>query len=257
MKLTTVCLALMVTLALNIQGNAADWGHLTGTFKYEGTAPKPAEMQITKDQPVCGKYQSEIVEQGLLVGEAGGVENVMIWLKPAMGKTVPVHPEVEKAASSPVVLDNLHCMFKPHALGLWAKHQTLVVKNSDPIAQALKIDPVRNPPINVALAIDGTVEQKFQLGERLPAAVTCGIHPWESAYLLISETPYFAITDSSGKFAIRNIPAGDWEFQVWHERSGYLNASPKWKAGRFTQNIKYAEVNLGTLTVTPALFKKK
>jgi hypothetical protein len=35
-------------------------------------------------------------------------------------------------------------------------------------------------------------------------------------------TPYFATTDKTGKFSMKNVPARDWEFQLWHESVGYF-----------------------------------
>ena len=74
-------------------------------------------------------------------------------------------------------------------VGLW--------QNSDPIPQVVKIDMLKNQPINVTMGIGDQVEQKFSVAERLPGKVTCGLHPWESGFLLASETPYFATTDKT------------------------------------------------------------
>ena len=40
--------------------------------------------------------------------------------------------------------------------------------------------------------------------------------------ILIRDNPYVAISDETGKFRIENIPAGDWQFQFWHKKAGYL-----------------------------------
>src|SRR5262249_28990836 len=34
--------------------------------------------------------------------------------------------------------------------------------------------------------------------------------------------PWFAVSDADGKFAIEGVPAGNYEFVLWHERAGYL-----------------------------------
>lgn len=239
------------------QVQAADWGDLTGKFVYDGVAPKPKPLNISKDNEVCDKFKDEVVEQGLLVGEQSGLSNVFIYLRTPTGKTIEVHPDLKKAAEKPAVLENLHCMFYPHVIGVWAKNQTLLVKNSDPLSQAVKIDVITNTPINVIMGIGGEVEQKFQKNERLPATVTCGIHPWESAYLLVHDSPYFAISDKNGEFTIKNIPVGDWEFQTWHEKTGFLNADSSWTKGRFKKSIKKGENALGTFKISPKVFEPK
>lgn len=45
----------------------------------------------------------------------------------------------------------------------------------------------------------------------------CDVHEWMNAYLVPAETPYFAVTDASGSFAIDEIPAGTYTLRLWHE----------------------------------------
>jgi plastocyanin len=49
--------------------------------------------------------------------------------------------------------------------------------------------------------------------------IFCNIHPQMSAVVVAVDTPYFVISDQSGKFQINNIPEGQYQFNVWHERS--------------------------------------
>ncbi len=244
------------SLGLIAPATAADWGHLSGKFVYDGTAPKPKPLTINKDNQVCDQFKDEVVEQQLLVGEQNGLSNVFVYLRVPTGKTVDAHPDYKKAAENPAVIENFHCMFYPHAVGVWAKQQKVLVKNRDPLPQVVKVDVFANTPINLTMGIGGEVEHNFPKGEKLPAQVTCGIHPWESAWLLVSETPYFAVTDKNGEFTIKNIPAGEWEFQVWQEKAGYLIAKPDWKQGRFKQVIKAGDNSIGTLKIAPAMFEK-
>jgi hypothetical protein len=41
-----------------------------------------------------------------------------------------------------------------------------------------------------------------------------------SAAIVIIESPYFAVTDAAGAFTIDNLPAGEYDVEVWHERLG-------------------------------------
>jgi plastocyanin len=49
--------------------------------------------------------------------------------------------------------------------------------------------------------------------------IFCNIHPQMSAIVVAVDTPYFVISDQSGKFEISNVPEGQYRFNVWHERS--------------------------------------
>ena len=38
------------------------------------------------------------------------------------------------------------------------------------------------------------------------------------AYVVVVETPYFAVTDGDGKYTISDVPNGTYQLSVWHER---------------------------------------
>jgi hypothetical protein len=46
-------------------------------------------------------------------------------------------------------------------------------------------------------------------------ALGCNIHDWMRAYVFVSETPYFAVTDAGGG-AMLELPPGDYAVEVWH-----------------------------------------
>lgn len=47
--------------------------------------------------------------------------------------------------------------------------------------------------------------------------VFCDIHSHMSAYILVFDHPFFAVSDTSGRYAIRDIPAGTYGLSVWSE----------------------------------------
>ena len=56
----------------------------------------------------------------------------------------------------------------------------------------------------------------------MPVKVACNIHPWMNAWLVVKDHPYMAVSDDNGKLEIKNLPAGEWSFQIWQEKAGYL-----------------------------------
>lgn len=44
----------------------------------------------------------------------------------------------------------------------------------------------------------------------------CNIHDSMIAYVLVVDTPYFAKTDSSGRAVIDDLPAGEYDVQMWY-----------------------------------------
>lgn len=47
--------------------------------------------------------------------------------------------------------------------------------------------------------------------------VFCDIHSHMSAYILVFSHPFFALTDTEGRYAIPNVPAGTYTLLVWSE----------------------------------------
>ena len=50
--------------------------------------------------------------------------------------------------------------------------------------------------------------------------VRCAMHPWMTAYINVSPTPYYAISDAEGHFRIPNLPPGDYTLAAVHEILG-------------------------------------
>jgi len=50
----------------------------------------------------------------------------------------------------------------------------------------------------------------------------CNIHPDMLAYVVVVDTPHFAVTDATGAFLIRNVPPGKYKLIVWHEKKDGL-----------------------------------
>ena len=236
--------------------NAAEWGNLKGRIFYDGAPPKPDLVTVTANQEFCGKFK--IYKENVVVGKDGGLKNVFVFLYLSSGDPKPaIHPDYAKTESVEVVLDNEKCRFEPRALALRTT-QTLVIGNKDSVGHNTKIDAFANLPINPLVPAGGKVSKQFPAPERLPMTVSCSIHPWMTARVLIKDHPYVAVTDENGNFEIKNIPAGDWTFCAWQEEAGYvddikLNGKPaEWKKGRFEVTIKNGETfDIGEVHFAP------
>ena len=200
-RLTLVLFAVLGASLAAASLPAQQWGDLSATFVYDGQLPKEVPLQITKDVEFCGKFH--VIDESLVVNaENRGIPHVFAYLY--LGRTdEPPKPHVsyEATAKASVKLDNNCCRFDPHVLTLRTT-QTLLLTNSDDIGHNCKIDTLVNPPINYTIPAKGKLEHKFLLAERLPARVSCSIHPWMSAWLLIRDNPYMAVSDAKGKLTI-------------------------------------------------------
>ena len=235
----------------------AGGGTLKGKFVYGGGAPKPAAVEVNADKAFCGKHG--LVDESVVVAENGGLANVIIYLYLSRGDTVAVDPAYDALKAQKVRLDNVNCRFQPHVALLWTE-QTVVLGNKDQVGHNTNVASL-NKPMNPLIPAGGELEVKFDESDRLPVQVSCNIHPWMKGILVIRDNPYFAVTDKDGNFEIKNIPAGDWKFQVWHESAGYVRnvkvggKDVEWSRGQMPVSVTDGgTVDFGEVTVPAAAF---
>ncbi len=210
-------LILMLACAQLPEVAEAQWGRLAGRIVVDGKPPSPVEILASNDA-FC--QEAKLVDQHVLVGEAGGLQNAVVYLRTKRSESVVVHPSYQAMAEEPVTLANRGCCFSPR-ITLLRTGQPLVVTNADPTAHNTKFDLVRNEPVNSVIAAKKEFTTKFGTEESLPVAVSCNIHPFMRGYLLVRDNPYMVVTDEHGAFEIENLPIGEHQFQFWHE-TGYL-----------------------------------
>ena len=195
-------------------------GSFSGTVVLDGEAPESAPLvkggdEGAKDKEVCAVV--DVPDESLLVGEDNGIANVFVYLRRAPKGFTSDPP------SDPVTLDQKGCVFLPH-VALIRAGQKVLVKSSDAVQHNVHTFPDKNQATNLLInPNDQTgLELTYNRAESDPLQVKCDIHAWMSSYHLVLDHPFMAITDANGKFSIDSLPAGEYEFRVWHERGGLL-----------------------------------
>jgi plastocyanin len=251
--------AVVVSCGLAASGvaSADEWGTIKGRFLFGGDAPSAAELKADKDVEVCGKHK--LVNEELAVGADKGVANVVVFVR---DKGVKVHPDAAaEAKAAKVVLDNKDCRFNPHVVVVHTG-QPLIIKNSDTVGHNSNVATIKNPPSNSLIPAGGESSIPFANEEAIPAQVTCNIHPWMKAWVVVRPNPYAAVSAADGSFEIKNVPAGEVELQLWHEKAGYIGEisvggkSEKIAKGRRKVKVEAAGTNLGDMVLAPGLFQK-
>jgi plastocyanin len=237
--------------------HADEWGTIKGRFLYGGDAPAATELKADKDIEVCGKHK--LLSEELAVGADKGIANVVVFVR---DKGVKVHPDAAaEAKAAKVVLDNKDCRFTPHVVVVHAG-QPLVIKNSDTVGHNSNVATIKNPPSNSLIPAGGESSVALANEEAIPAQVTCNIHPWMKAWVVVRSNPYAAVSAADGSFEIKNVPAGEVELQLWHEKAGYIGEitvggkAEKIAKGRRKVKVEAAGTNLGDMVLAPSLFQK-
>lgn len=238
--------------------NADDWGKVSGRITVAGDLPKIEPLQITHDEEFCGQFK--LADQSLQVNSKNqGLANAVIWL--STKEQIPVHSS-RRDISKPVLMDNQNCLFVPRMLLLRAG-QFLHVTNSDSIPHNVSIYARRNLPVNLQVPDGEPLKKSFAKSELLPVRVDCSSHAWMRAYLVITDHGCVAVTDENGQFEIPNVPYGEWDFRMWHERPGYLNeitldgTAKTLKRGTLTIAVDVPAVDVGHVQVDSVRFAKE
>jgi len=248
MKKTVLSMALICCFGAN--AIAEDWGTISGQFVVVGAIPEPILLHDkgaqVKDAATCAAvatYKDDLV----IDADSKGLANVFIYLPK---KPKSIHPDLEKPAPAVVVFDQKGCMFAPHAMVVLGG-QTVEVISSDPIAHNTHTFPLKNPAMNVLVAPNTTqkdaVKVTYTKMESVPTKVACDFHPWMLAHWMVVDHPYAAVTDKDGKFTIPNLPVGEHEFRVWHERKGYLDRKFTVKVVKGDNKLKPVEIKIEDL----------
>jgi len=121
----------------------------------------------------------------------------------------------------PVVLDQLNLTFVPHVLPVLAG-TTVAFPNSDEVRHNV-FSPSPTKRFNLGTYPRG-VTRTLTFDKPGEVALLCNVHTEMSAYVIVVETPYFAVTGKDGSFTITGVPPGEHTLNAWHEKAKLATA---------------------------------
>jgi plastocyanin len=181
---------------------------VSGTVKFDGTAPKAQKIDMSQDPACKGANEAEN-----FVVASGDLANVFVYVKDGLGgRTFDVPKDA-------VVLDQSGCKYHPHVLGVMAG-QTVQIKNDDPTTHNIHPTPKDNREWNESQPPSAAPIEKNFAREEIMLPVKCNQHPWMKMYISVVKSPFYAVTDKSGKYEIKGLPPGDYTIAFVHEKLG-------------------------------------
>ena len=97
---------------------------------------------------------------------------------------------------------------------------TLEIVNSDPTLHNIHALPKNNAQFNMAQPKQGQKATKTFGKSEVMVKFKCDVHSWMAAYGAVLDHPFYAVSDDKGNFTIKDLPAGDYELEAWHEKYG-------------------------------------
>lgn len=200
-------IAVLVTAAVALPAVPAWAGPLSGVVRLAGPPPAKKKLPVTIDQYICGK---EVDDESLVVSAERGVKNAVVYLK---------NPPPGGAAALPatVQMDQQQCIFVPRVV-LVPVGGTVEFLNSDRLLHNLHSQSKGNPTFNRTQPKGRTIPMVFKAAETI--RISCDLHAWMRAWVVVAEHGYYAVTDDQGRFTLPEVPPGKYTLAVWQEALG-------------------------------------
>ncbi len=149
---------------------------------------------------------------GTITGKVSGVSGKSaVYVDAIPGKTFP------PPAQHPV-MDQKSLLFQPHVLVV-QQGTTVDFLNSDAVQHNVfwpSIGGDKKAGHNLGTWPKGE-KRSWKFDHPGVAPLLCNVHPEMSGYVVVSPTPYFAETDASGNYTIKDVPDGSYTLTAWHE----------------------------------------
>ncbi|OGW76546.1 MAG: hypothetical protein A3J52_01400 [Omnitrophica bacterium RIFCSPHIGHO2_02_FULL_49_9] len=186
---------------------------VSGKVAFEGAAPTPAPINFGAERQCALMHKDKMpVNEDLIVNPNQTVKYALVYVKDGFTGDV-------SAPAAPVEVDQNGCMFTPHVAAAMAG-QKVVFKNGDALLHNIRTESKLNKMFNIAQPIQGMSTQKVFQEPELGIRLRCDVHFWMSAYLHVLKNQFFSVTGDDGTFTIKDVPAGTYTLEVWHEKLG-------------------------------------
>ena len=190
--------------------DVAKAGNVTGRVIFEGAPPENPPVKMSGDPRCMSANPNGLTFEHYMVKD-GGLDNVFVYVKDGLGNYYFETP------TEPVKVDQRGCQYTPHVFGARVG-QPIEISNSDETMHNVHALPNVNREFNFGQHIKGMKNTEVFTAREVMVPLTCNVHTWMKAYGGIVEHPYFAVTSAGGKFELKNLPAGTYTIEAWHEK---------------------------------------
>ena len=155
---------------------------------------------------------SAVAVAGTINGKVAGVSGKsVVYVDTISGKTFP-------APTQHPVMDQKGLLFSPHVMVV-QQGTTVDFLNSDNVQHNVfwpSIGGDKKAGHNLGTWPKGE-KRSWKFDHPGVASLLCNVHPEMAGYIVVSPTPYFAETDASGAYSIKDVPDGSYTVAAWHE----------------------------------------
>jgi hypothetical protein len=196
-------------------------GTIAGAVAWKGAAPARPALDRSSD-PVCAQTP-RLAEDVVVTG--GKLRDVHVRIKIGTAGT-------HVAPATAVSVIQRECMYGPRVVGLVAG-QKLEIVNGDPTFHNVRGNLGHKILWNLGQAAAAPALTRTDLGKAGDVvALHCDVHPWMAAWAVLTDHPFFDVTEADGGFVLRDVPVGTYTVEAWHPTLGLKTAKVKVKKGK-------------------------
>jgi carboxypeptidase family protein len=185
---------------------------VSGKVSFDGPAPSNPKVKMSADAYCLKQHAGEVEIPETAVSADKGLANVFIYVKDGIKGTYP-------PPSTPAQIDQKGCSYTPHVFGMVAG-QSLDIINSDATLHNIHAFPEKNEAFNLGMPVQGMkYTKKFDKPEVM-VKIKCDVHGWMLAWCGVVTHPFFAVSGPDGTYTIKDLPAGTYTLEAWHEKLG-------------------------------------
>lgn len=184
---------------------------VTGQVTFDGEVPEQKELNVPEKAAAGCCPPGEKVNRedlSLVISKEGAIQGVVV--------TVKVEGVKVKVPEKAYEIDQKGCRFLPHML-IVPQGAKVAFLNSDTTSHNVHLISMYYE-LNQTVLGGKRLERTFEKAERIK--VTCDMHTWMRAWLVVTDATHWTVTDEKGAFSLEGLPAGEHEVTFWHETLG-------------------------------------
>jgi plastocyanin len=207
-----IVVAAVAVWAVPRTGTSAGLGTIKGRVLFTGTAIRNPLIGMGAD-PNCVKINAatKVYQEIVSVNPNGTLANVLVSIVGEVpGAAVP---------KTPVVIEQRGCIYHPRMSAAMVGQKLQVVNNDNTLHNITGISQKGNR-FSLAQPTAGMTFDFTLKDPEILMLVRCQIHKWMLGYIGVVSNPFYDVTEGDGAFTLKNVPAGKYAIESWHERYG-------------------------------------
>ena len=114
------------------------------------------------------------------------------------------------------IVDQMNLVFIPHVIAV-QKGTTVDFPNNDQVRHNVFSPPDCCNQFNLG-TYDVGASKPVTFDKSCEVPLLCNVHAEMSAFVVVFDNPYFAVTAKDGSYKINNVPPGTYKLKTWHEK---------------------------------------